>query len=147
MLRKDAPTPNGTLSKLVRKLRREPLSALFLALSLVGLLVALWAYQPTRIIYIDPLAPDPVAVAALPPEVSLVLSSIDQGGPFLYPKDGSTFRNRERRLPSQPEGYYREYTVPTPGSRDRGAKRVVTGNGGEFYYTADHYRSFVRIRR
>ncbi|MCA9982332.1 MAG: ribonuclease, partial [Anaerolineales bacterium] len=62
-----------------------------------------------------------------------------------YNKDGSTFQNREGLLPSQPRGYYREYTVETPGSRDRGARRIVAGEGGEFYYTADHYASFARI--
>ncbi|APR04679.1 ribonuclease [Thauera chlorobenzoica] len=76
-----------------------------------------------------------------------VLESIRQGGPFPYRKDGSVFHNRERLLPTRPRGYYREYTVPTPGARDRGARRIVTG--GEppevFYYTADHYRSFRRI--
>jgi len=87
-----------------------------------------------------------IAVAQLPPEARQTLALIRQGGPFPYRKDGSAFFNREGRVPSQERGYYREYTVPTPGSRDRGARRIVTGRGGEAWYTADHYRSFLRIR-
>jgi len=87
-----------------------------------------------------------IAVRDLPPEARQTLARIDAGGPFPYARDGSTFRNRERLLPSRPSGYYREYTVQTPGARDRGARRIVAGEGGERYFTADHYRSFARIR-
>jgi ribonuclease T1 len=73
------------------------------------------------------------------------LALIDRGGPYPYSKDGSTFSNREAQLPLQPRGYYREYTVPTPGSRDRGARRVVQGREGDTWYTSDHYKTFVRI--
>lgn len=74
------------------------------------------------------------------------LRLIEAGGPFPYPKkDGTTFGNRENQLPRQPRGYYREYTVPTPGAPNRGARRVVRGKGGETYYTSDHYRTFVRL--
>jgi ribonuclease T1 len=83
-----------------------------------------------------------VAVDALPPEARTTLRRIDSGGPFPYTKDGATFENRERRLPAKPSGYYREYTVETPGSPDRGARRIVAGRSGERYYTADHYGSF-----
>lgn len=88
-----------------------------------------------------------VAEDALPPEAAETLELIDAGGPFPYDKDGSTFGNREGLLPGQGGGYYAEYTVPTPGEDDRGARRIVTGDGGEFYWTADHYESFERIRR
>jgi ribonuclease T1 len=89
-----------------------------------------------------------VDVADLPAEARTTLERIDAGGPFPYPgKDGSTFHNLERLLPAEPRGYYAEYTVPTPGSRDRGARRIITGEGGEFYWTADHYAHFERIRR
>jgi ribonuclease T1 len=82
----------------------------------------------------------------LPSEAQITINLINQGGPFPYKQDGSIFRNREKRLPSAPVGYYREYTVPTPGSSDRGARRIITGQGNEIYYTGDHYRSFVRVQ-
>ncbi len=83
----------------------------------------------------------------LPPEALATLALIQRGGPFPYRKDGTTFQNRERLLPAKPRGYYREYTVPTPGSRDRGARRIVAGGNPPevFYYTADHYSSFRQI--
>jgi ribonuclease T1 len=74
-----------------------------------------------------------------------VLKLIDAGGPFPNEQDGTVFSNREGLLPEQPQGYYHEYTVPTPGSPDRGTRRLVTGEGGEVYYTDDHYRSFTQI--
>ena len=85
--------------------------------------------------------------AGLPPEAIETLALIQRGGPFPYRKDGTTFQNRERLLPTKPRGYYREYTVPTPGSRDRGARRIVAGGNPPevFYYTADHYSSFRQI--
>ena len=87
-----------------------------------------------------------IAFAQLPPEGRQTLLLIKQGGPFPYTKDGSTFGNREGLLPGQSRGYYREYTVPTPGIDHRGARRIVAGRGGDYWYTADHYRSFQRIR-
>lgn len=81
----------------------------------------------------------------LPPEARETLRLIDQGGPFPYDQDGQTFENRERILPGRPTGYYREYTVETPGSGDRGARRIVAGKNGERYYTDDHYDSFSRV--
>jgi ribonuclease T1 len=80
-----------------------------------------------------------------PPEAYQVLSLIKQGGPFLYQKDGAIFENREKRLPQKKRGYYKEYTVKTPGSRDRGARRIISGNQGEYYYTDDHYRTFRKM--
>jgi len=87
-----------------------------------------------------------LAVADLPPEARATLALIKAGGPFPYRQDGLVFGNREKRLPLRDRGYYREYTVRTPGAGDRGARRIVAGMGGEYYYTADHYRSFKRIR-
>ena len=91
--------------------------------------------------------PDEVDVGALPPEARTTLRLIDAGGPFPYPRDGIHFGNYERRLPLRANGYYHEYTVPTPGQLGRGARRIIAGQGGERYYTSDHYRSFLLIRR
>jgi ribonuclease T1 len=106
-----------------------------------------------------------VAVAELPREARETLALIGRGGPFPYERDGAVFGNFEKLLPPRERGYYREYTVPTPGARGRGARRIVAGGcggeqgrtrspppavapcrGGEYYYTDDHYRSFRRIR-
>ena len=74
------------------------------------------------------------------------LDRIRRGGPFLHAKDGSEFSNREGRLPARQAGYYREYTVETPGATDRGARRIVAGADGDVYFTDDHYRTFVRLQ-
>jgi len=87
-----------------------------------------------------------VRLDQLPPEARQTLLLIKRDGPFPYPRDGITFGNRERLLPPQARNYYREYTVPTPCVKHRGARRIVTGVPGEYWYTADHYRSFKRIR-
>ncbi|MBI4996013.1 MAG: guanyl-specific ribonuclease Sa [Rhodocyclales bacterium] len=87
-----------------------------------------------------------IAPGDLPPEARTTLQLIAQGGPFPYRRDGVTFGNYEKLLPQRPRGYYREYTVPTPGARNRGARRIVAGKHGERYYTDDHYRTFRRIR-
>jgi ribonuclease T1 len=81
----------------------------------------------------------------LPVQAQQMLRLIDAGGPFPYPQDGTGFGNVERLLPVHPRGWYHEYTVPTPGSPDRGARRIVAGQDGKRYYTADHYESFARI--
>jgi ribonuclease T1 len=86
-----------------------------------------------------------IRVQELPPEARATLELIKAGGPFPYPQDGRVFSNREKLLPLKKRGYYREYTVKTPGVRDRGARRIVAGDDGEYYYTTDHYRSFTRI--
>lgn len=110
---------------------------------------------------IPPLAAPPAIVLAgqvprypafLPREAHAVLDDIARGGPYAYRQDGNVFLNRERRLPPRPQGYYREYTVPTPGAGDRGPRRIVTGGGlpgerrpAQYWYSADHYRSFRRF--
>jgi ribonuclease T1 len=105
-----------------------------------------------------------VAIARLPGEARVTLALIRQGGRFPHERDGVVFGNYERLLPPQPRGYYREYTVPTPGVQHRGARRIVAGGcdasagrqrpperwtapcpAGEYYYTDDHYRTFRRI--
>ena len=87
-----------------------------------------------------------VSVRDLPDEARRTLALVRHGGALPYPQDGRTFANRERRLPGKPRGYYREYTVETPGAHGRGPRRIVAGRGGELFYTDDHYRSFRRIR-
>lgn len=81
----------------------------------------------------------------LPKEAQQTIALIKKGGPFPYERDGIIFQNREGLLPQKPRGYYSEYTVITPGSRDRGARRIIAGRKGELYYTEDHYDSFVRV--
>ncbi len=90
-----------------------------------------------------------ISVGELPRQGQETYGLIRQGGPFPFDKDGSVFGNRERALPAHPRGYWREYTVKTPGSRDRGARRIVCGGQPRApqtcYYTADHYASFRKI--
>ncbi|MEU3401779.1 ribonuclease domain-containing protein [Streptomyces filamentosus] len=86
-----------------------------------------------------------VRESELPPEARTTLARIRAGGPFPYAKDGTVFSNFERILPPRKRGYYHEYTVRTPGERDRGARRIVTGGEGERYYTDDHYESFREV--
>lgn len=100
-----------------------------------------------------PLAADaalaPITVAELPPQGRATYALIRQGGPFPFEKDGTVFGNRERLLPAHPRGYYREYTVETPRSRNRGGRRIVCGGKPvapqACYYTGDHYASFREI--
>ena len=87
-----------------------------------------------------------IALADLPREAQATLALIRAGGPFPHARDNNVFGNREKILPSRSRGYYREYTVPTPGARDRGTRRIVAGAAGEYYYTGDHYNTFRRIR-
>ncbi len=91
-----------------------------------------------------------IAVADLPKEGREVLGQIHEGGPFRYDRDGVIFGNYEKLLPAERRGYYHEYTVRTPGSKNRGARRIICGgpvkSPDACYYTGDHYRSFQRIR-
>ncbi len=98
------------------------------------LVVAALAFQPD------------VSLKTLPQEARQTVALIRSNGPFPYQRDGAVFGNREGRLPKRERGYYREFTVKTPGGKDRGARRIVAGKNGELYYTQDHYRSFLRIR-
>lgn len=96
----------------------------------------------------------PVSLASLPAEAQATLAQIHRGGPYAYPRDGIVFSNFEKRLPLQRRGYYHEYTVPTPGVRSRGARRIIAGEGpgrdvrtsNEYWYSDDHYKTFARIR-
>lgn len=84
-------------------------------------------------------------LSQLPPEVDDTWRLIVKGGPYPYREDGQTFQNREGLLPHEKAGYYREYTVDTPRSDDRGTQRLIYGSGKELFYTADHYKSFVIV--
>jgi ribonuclease T1 len=86
-----------------------------------------------------------VMLSSLPAQARETVALIEHGGPFPYAQDGTVYDNLERQLPAHPVGYYHEYTVPTPGSADRGARRIVTGKDGSYWYTGDHYASFQRI--
>ncbi len=116
------------------------------AVLLAVLCAAVFLHAPTAFA----LAEAEIRVDALPKEARAVLAQIHAGGPFRYERDGVTFGNRERLLPAQPRGYYHEYTVPTPGARNRGARRIVCGGPktapAACWYTTDHYQSFARIR-
>ncbi len=97
----------------------------------------------------EALADASISRAQLPREAVQTLDAIRAGGPFRYSKDGVVFKNFERELPARPRGYYHEYTVTTPRSRDRGARRIVCGGASrsvdDCYYTGDHYQTFQRI--
>jgi ribonuclease T1 len=86
-----------------------------------------------------------VPLSGLPLQARQTVALIQAGGPFPYSHDGIVYQNLERQLPIEPAGYYHEYTVVTPGSEDRGTRRIVTGKDGRFYYTGNHYASFSRI--
>ena len=87
----------------------------------------------------------PFAPGTLPPEAHGTIAPIDDDGPFPYAGDGVVFMNRERLLPQRQSGYWWDHTVPIPGESDRGARRIVHGDGGELYYADDHYVSFTRV--
>ncbi|GED88139.1 ribonuclease domain-containing protein [Streptomyces sp. NPDC091412] len=120
---------------------------------LVTLAVLLTGCSPSGPGGSDPSAPSwahgmaTISQSRLPAEARQTLALVDKGGPYPYRQDNTVFGNFEGRLPKEPRGYYHEYTVRTPGSRDRGARRIVTGRGGEFYYTDDHYNTFRAVLR
>lgn len=113
----------------------------------------LWGVLLAALLWLPPGQAEPVAQSGLPTiavanlsaEARGTLQAIKRSGPFAYPRDGMVFKNYERILPKQPHGYYREYTVKTPGAHNRGARRIISGKVNEYYYTADHYKTFKRI--
>jgi ribonuclease T1 len=129
------------VSRRSRRLRRPQIALI----ALVAALALGYAINAVRGQHHTGLQSGTVALSSLPAQASDTVHLIEAGGPFPYPQDGVVFNNAERRLPDEPRGYYREYTVPTPGSADRGARRIITGKNGEYYYTPDHYESFRRV--
>ncbi len=119
-------------------------------LALVALLLALVVGYVVRATADDgghrAARPGTVALSDLPAQAAATVRLIEAGGPFPYPRDdGVVFHNDEHRLPGEADGWYREYTVPTPGSPDRGARRIITGRDGTYWWTGDHYETFERI--
>jgi len=138
------PVGQASRSLLERSLRKWGLAFATAAVA------ASWGTAPTDAEARSQLAAGTVSLTALPAEAQATERLIRAGGPFPFAKDGSVFGNRERQLPSQTRGFYREYTVPTPGQRHRGARRIVCGGPPPrhlevCYYTEDHYASFRRI--
>ena len=129
------------MSRRSRRLRRPQIALI----ALVAALALGYAINAVRGEHHTGLQSGTVALSSLPAQASDTVHLIEAGGPFPYPQDGVVFNNAERRLPDEPRGYYREYTVPTPGSADRGARRIITGKNGEYYYTPDHYETFRRV--
>ncbi|MFI7275508.1 ribonuclease domain-containing protein [Streptomyces sp. NPDC049879] len=119
------------------------LGALLSTVLLTGQATATAAPPPVPAVAVEAAGFGDICWTDLPSQAHDTLDLIARGGPFPYPQDGGTFHNREGLLPAQPTGYYAEYTVETPGSSTRGARRIVTGEAyEEDYYTADHYASF-----
>ncbi|WP_242885599.1 ribonuclease domain-containing protein [Actinomadura litoris] len=103
---------------------------------------------PAAVVSVRVEAIAPICETRLPDQADDTIALIDRGGPYPYPQDGTVFQNREGLLPKEPKGFYHEYTVKTPGSPDRGARRIITsGDEGHdgMYWTADHYRTFYDI--
>lgn len=125
-------------------MRKPTLALLAIVLIAAGVL---WPQLSPTLTGRAPASPAGATTAAdafLPPQAQQTIGLIQRGGPFPHRQDGTTFQNREGRLPARPRGYYREYTVATPGLSHRGARRIVTGGDPprDWYYTDDHYDSF-----
>lgn len=134
----------------VNPLRLHAAAIVRLRLLVAAIVMAACAFAPAAHARATPGDLPTVALADLPREARAVDARIRSGGPFRYERDGVVFGNRERVLPARPRGYYHEYTVPTPGAKTRGARRIVCGGPPKApdacYYTDDHYQSFRRIR-
>jgi ribonuclease T1 len=141
--------------------RRAPISARALLIAAAIVVIALFAAfgldrcssAPSRPGGAQANGPTPasglptIAAAALPSQARATLALIDKGGPYPYRQDNTVFSNFEGLLPKRPSGYYHEYTVVTPGSPDRGERRLIAGEDGDIYYTSDHYESFRQVIR
>jgi ribonuclease T1 len=121
------------------------MNAVLRLLALAALLPVGWMAMPAAAQKGQPATLGEIAEAELPREARETIALIRKGGPFPYAKDGAIFSNREGRLPHEKRGYYKEFTVKTPRERTRGARRIIWGAGGEFFYTEDHYNHFRRV--
>jgi ribonuclease T1 len=134
---------------MIAKWLRHGTLALAVSVWMGGPVHTAFARQPAPSAAVPVPSPGAITAAKLPREAQVALHRVEMGGPFPYRKDGSLFRNFERQLPPRPRAYYREYTVETPRSLDRGARRIVCGGPprqiDDCYYTDDHYASFQRI--
>ncbi|WP_328322554.1 ribonuclease [Kribbella sp. NBC_00382] len=128
------------------------IAAVVVAMLVITLAASLFGCSSSDSATKEKLSKDPVSglmfvsSADLPKEAQQTLALIDKGGPYPYSRDGIVFGNFEKLLPKQNKGYYHEYTVKTPGEKDRGARRIIAGKSDERYYTDDHYKSFRRIQ-
>jgi ribonuclease T1 len=132
--------PQPPLARARGQLRRRPLLALVV---LVLLLVVGYAVQG---VHHHNATPPSVSLTSLPVQAQQTVALIQRHGPYPYREDGEVYDNLGRQLPTEKLGYYHEYTVSTPGSDDRGERRIITGSAGEFFYTADHYVTFRRVQ-
>ena len=130
------------MSNVTTKPVKTLLPLLIALLAVLGLTVPGYAAQTAAAPCGDTSGFDVVPLSSLPAEAADTANLIEQGGPYPHKQDGTVFSNREGLLPACDGGYYHEYTVETPGSDDRGARRIVTGSAGEYFYTSDHYASF-----
>ncbi|WP_424188674.1 ribonuclease domain-containing protein [Actinokineospora sp. G85] len=141
------------MSNITTKMVKTFLALVLATLGLVGLAgtsVAEPVAAPAAVALAQPACGDTagyprVSLSSLPAQATDTYDLIQTGGPFPFDQDGTVFQNREGLLPACSSGYYHEYTVITPGSSTRGARRIVTGDGGEYFYTSDHYESFSLI--
>ncbi|WP_156754240.1 ribonuclease domain-containing protein [Actinokineospora pegani] len=141
------------MSNMTTKMVKSFLALVLATLGLVGLAgtaAAEPAAAPAAVVAAQPDCGDTagyneVSLSSLPAQATDTYNLIQTGGPFPFDQDGTVFQNREGLLPACSSGYYREYTVITPGSGTRGARRIVAGDGGEHFYTSDHYESFSLI--
>ncbi|MFI0468144.1 MULTISPECIES: ribonuclease domain-containing protein [Saccharopolyspora] len=134
------------MKRITSKTLQVLLAGLIAVVGLVGFQASALSAAPTAAVAQAPCGDtsgfQKVDLSALPKEATDTVNLIKKGGPYPYPQDGTVFQNREGILPKCASGYYHEYTVKTPGSDDRGARRFVVGDGGEYFYTQDHYDSF-----
>jgi ribonuclease T1 len=139
------PPATGKLEPMTTRFRLIAVAAVFVCVIAGTAVYAMAGHKPAGSSAKAPTGTGGICQTKLPSQAKDTLALIAKGGPYPYRTDGIVFENRENRLPRHGSGYYHEYTVVTPGSGDRGTRRVVTGGPGEEYWTGDHYATFQRI--